>query len=211
MQHLNELILQYGNLFYAITFVWTALEGETFVILAGFAAQKGLLNIYLLFLAAWTGSMVGDQIFFFIGRRYGARILAKTPRLKPKVERAMGWISRYAVAYILIYRFLYGIRNISGIALGLSPVPWRKFALWNVVAAGLWSASFCGFGYMAGKLIKGMGRNKEEALTTWLIHITLGILVVVGLLVAIRYLIIRIQRRMEEPDNMPEKSTKDQD
>ncbi len=35
----NQLIADYGGWFYAITFLWTFLEGETFVIFAGAAAQ----------------------------------------------------------------------------------------------------------------------------------------------------------------------------
>jgi hypothetical protein len=64
MHQIQDLIHQYHDLFYLITFVWTALEGETFIVFAGLAAQKGVLNVWFLFLAAWLGSMCGDQFFF---------------------------------------------------------------------------------------------------------------------------------------------------
>src|SRR5438034_5808268 len=41
--------------FYLIAFIWTFLEGETFVLFAGFAAAQGVLNPALLFVATWLG------------------------------------------------------------------------------------------------------------------------------------------------------------
>ena len=53
---LDRLIAEYGAYTYLIAFVWTFLEGETIVLFAGFAAAQGLLNPFLLLVAAWLGS-----------------------------------------------------------------------------------------------------------------------------------------------------------
>ncbi len=81
MHEILTHIKDYGLWFYPITFIWTALEGESFVIFAGLAAQKGLLNILPLFLSAWSGSFFGDQVVFWIGRQYGTKVLKRMPRL----------------------------------------------------------------------------------------------------------------------------------
>jgi membrane protein DedA with SNARE-associated domain len=147
------LIEKHGDLFYLFTFLWTALEGETFVIFAGLAAQKGMLNFWVLFLSAFCGTFCGDQLFFLTGRKFGVHILDYLPKLKPAVNRSLGWLERHAVAFILAYRFMYGIRNISGVAIGMSPLPWKKFAFWNAVAAFIWAGAFAGFGYLYGDVI----------------------------------------------------------
>ncbi|MDR3449111.1 MAG: DedA family protein [Alphaproteobacteria bacterium] len=141
--------------------MWTALEGETFVIFAGLFAQRGMLNIWLLLLSAWSGTFIGDQIFFLTGRRFGIRILDHLPRLKQPIDRALGWLERHAEVFILAYRFMYGLRNISGIAIGMSHVPWRTFMLWNAIAAWIWAVSFAGFGYMYGDVIARMHHKTE--------------------------------------------------
>jgi len=161
MQDVRLLIQHHGDAFYLITFLWTALEGETFVIFAGLAAQKGMLNVWVLFIAAWLGSFCGDQIFFFTGRRFGVRILDHLPKLKPAVDRSLGWLERHAAAFILAYRFMYGIRNISGVAIGMSKLPWQKFMLWNAIAAFIWAAAFVGFGYLFGDVIAHMHHKTE--------------------------------------------------
>ena len=194
MHDIYLLIQNHGNAFYLITFVWTALEGETFVIFSGLAAQKGMLNIWLLFLAAWIGTFCGDQIFFFAGRRYGGHILNHLPKLKPAIDRSLGWLERHAVAFILAYRFMYGIRNISGIAIGMSRLPWQQFALWNALASFVWAAAFAGFGYLFGNVIAHIP-HKTEVVENSVRQITMTVLDLFLLIICFRMLILWIQKR----------------
>lgn len=194
MQHIHELIHRHGDLFYLITFAWTALEGETFVIFAGLAAQKGALNVWLLFLAAWLGSMCGDQVFFFIGRRFGTRILEHMPKLKPGVERALGWLENYATLFILSYRFMYGLRNVSGVAIGLSHLQWRKFTVLNAIAAFIWAAAFVGFGYLFGGVIAHM-HHKQEVVESSVREIMMSVLGLFAVLLIGKLAMIQWRKR----------------
>jgi membrane protein DedA with SNARE-associated domain len=152
--NVDLLIAEYGALVYAVTFVWTFFEGETFVIFAGAAAQQGKLAFLPLLLAAWFGSFAGDQLWFWLGRNYGARLLAKRPGWKPGVERAMGWLERYDTWFILSFRFVYGVRNFASFAMGLARIHPLRFAGLNFLAAFVWAASFAGFGYLAGQALE---------------------------------------------------------
>ena len=73
---LRDLVYHYG---YLAIFIGPFLEGETILALGGFAAHQGLLQLHLVMLSAFCGSLLGDQLFFFIGRIYGNRILKKWP------------------------------------------------------------------------------------------------------------------------------------
>jgi membrane protein DedA with SNARE-associated domain len=165
MNQIYQLIQNYGDWIYLIAFFWAALEGETFVIFAGLAAQRGYLNIYELIFSVGLGSLMGDQICFWLGRCYGARILHHFPKLEPGVNQAIGWLEKHAVGFILSYRFMYGIRNVSSIAIGMSHLPWQKFALWNAIAAFFWAVAFSNIGYLFGDLIQRIphGEDKLEA------------------------------------------------
>jgi membrane protein DedA with SNARE-associated domain len=196
MQHIHELIHRNGDLFYLITFVWTALEGESFVIFAGLAAQKGALNVWLLFLASWLGSMFGDQMFFLIGRKFGTRILEHMPKLKPGVERALGWLEDYATIFILSYRFMYGLRNVSGVAIGLSHLPWKRFAMLNAVAAFIWAAAFVGFGYLFGGVIAHM-HHKQEVVETSVREIMISVLALFAILLIGKLAMIQWHKRQQ--------------
>ncbi|MEQ8344947.1 MAG: DedA family protein [Sneathiellaceae bacterium] len=150
---LAQLISDYGSLFYVVTFIWVFLEGETFVIFSGALAEQGYLNLWLLIAVAWIGSFCGDQLYFFIGRRYGPRLIARFPRIERGADRALGLLHRYHTGFILSYRFIYGVRNFASFAMGMSEVPWRRFLVLNFVAAGVWAIAFAGSGYVIGRLI----------------------------------------------------------
>jgi membrane protein DedA with SNARE-associated domain len=193
MHQIHELIKNNGDWFYLITFLWTALEGETFVVFAGLAAQKGLLNIWLLFVTAWLGSMCGDQIFFILGRQIGAPIVDHLPKLKPGIEKAICWLEKYAVAFILSYRFMYGLRNVSSIAVGLSHLHWKKFAFLNAIAAFIWAVAFVGFGYLFGDVIAHLP-HKNQVVTDSVRDFMLSVLAMFALIIVIKLVSIRRKR-----------------
>ncbi len=173
-----DLIRDYGDLFYLLVTVWTFLEGETIVLFAGVASREGLLDLGTLIACAWGGSFLGDQLYFAIGRRYGASLLRRTPRLRAGVDKALSLFERYSTGFILTFRFVYGVRNVSSFAMGMSGITWARFAALNFVAAGLWAVSFAGGGYLAGAalqhLLGPLATGVGLGLLAALILVTLG-------------------------------------
>jgi membrane protein DedA with SNARE-associated domain len=171
----RQLIPQYGVWFYLLTFAWTFIEGETFVLFAGYFAAQGLLSAPLLLIAAWLGSFAGDQCYFWIGRRYGLRLLAQRPRWRAGVDAALGWVKRYDKWFILTFRFTYGIRNVSSFALGISGIGWRRFLYFNFLAAFLWACAFVGGGYFCGRAMERMlGEIADQVGKVVLIVVVVG-------------------------------------
>lgn len=152
----HQLIVEHGAWFYLLTFAWTFIEGETFVLVAGFAAAQGALSAPLLLLAAWLGSFAGDQCYFWIGRHFGLRLLTGRPAWRARVDSALAWVKRYDTWFILSFRFIYGVRNIASFALGISGVAWQRFLVLNLVAALVWAATFVGVGYFCGRAAERM-------------------------------------------------------
>src|SRR5262245_35305943 len=74
---LASLLQGYG---YSVVFVGTVLEGETILALAGLAAHRGYLALPWVIAAAAAGGFLGAQIYFFVGRFYGPRVLARFPK-----------------------------------------------------------------------------------------------------------------------------------
>ncbi len=188
MQEILNIIQEYGDVFYVITFLWTAVEGETFVIFAGYAAHLGLLSLPTLILCAWIGSFCGDQVYFFLGRRYGRSLIKRYPKWEPRVARAMDLLHKYNTGFILSFRFIYGVRNVSSFAIGMSEISWARFSILNFIAAGVWAVSFAGTGYLFGAAFKDM-------LGDYALYITLGMLVC---FVTLAWLVISAPERREK-------------
>lgn len=153
---ISQLIAQNGVFFYPIAFVWTFLEGETIILFAGFAAAQGLVDPWLLLGSAWLGSFCGDQCYFWIGRNFGTALLDRFPRWRGGVDMALYWLERYNTGFILSFRFIYGVRNFSSFAMGLSAVNWARFLKLNFLAAGVWAAMFVSVGYFLGHACRAM-------------------------------------------------------
>jgi membrane protein DedA with SNARE-associated domain len=189
---IQRMIEQHGGWFYLITFGWTFVEGETFVIFAASFAAQGLLNPVLLLLCAWLGSFSGDQLYFYIGRRYGGRLLKRYPRWRPGVDAALAFLRKYSTGFVLGFRFTYGVRNFSSFAMGMSGLNWHRFLVLNFTAAGVWAVSFVGAGYILGKTFTSTLHRIADSFGL----VVLGLFAFVGIAV---YLLHRTQRRRMMP------------
>ncbi|HAK35283.1 MAG TPA: DedA family protein, partial [Pantoea sp.] len=112
---INGLITQYG---YLALLIGCIAEGETFTLLGGVAAHEGLLNFVGVVLAAMAGGIIGDELLYWIGRRYGTKILRKLKKHQDKVRKANRLIQRHPSLFVIGVRFMYGFRIIGPIIIG---------------------------------------------------------------------------------------------
>ncbi len=127
------------------------IEGETILLLAGYATQQGMFDLRLVLLLGFVGAFAGDQLWFFLARRHGGQWLARRPDLAAKATNAKRLLERHATLFILSFRFIYGLRNLGAVAVALSDVTTRRFIALNAVAALLWSILVIGAGYVFGE------------------------------------------------------------
>ena len=83
----------------------------------------------LVIFSAFFGSFAGDQIIFFIGRLKGKEFLGKRPSWNARVEKIRHLLERYQTPIILGFRFVYGFRTITPLAIGMSHVKTGAFIL----------------------------------------------------------------------------------
>ena len=145
--NIAEWVQSYG---YAAVAAGTFLEGESVLLVAGAAAARGHLALPVVIAIAAFASFLGDQMYFWVGRRYGTALLTRYPSLQPRAARVNGLLERHHLLVILSIRFLYGLRVAGPIAIGMSRVSWSRFVLLNGLAAILWALLIAGMGYGAG-------------------------------------------------------------
>ena len=171
-QWLIETADTYGSLLYLVVCVWTFLEGETVVLITGALIQSGTVNlsVWLLVLFAFLGSFGGDQAYFYIGRRCGTPLLNRWPTMAKRVDFAFRMLRRHETLFILSFRFIYGIRNISPFVIGMSGIPRVKFLLLNLIAASVWANTFAWGGYYIGEALETyLGESKIFALVALIV------------------------------------------
>ena len=189
---LQHFLQEFG---YLALFLGTFFEGETVLVLAGFLAFRGYMDIKMVMLVAFLGSYAGDQLWYFLGRRHGRKLLARKPRWQTMGDRALGHIRRHPDLWVLGFRFVYGLRTVMPVAIGLSGYPPRRYLLLNGLGALIWSAALGLAAYHFGALLEGiLGNVKKYEL--WV----LGGLILLGVLlwVSRRFKAARVARKAAE-------------
>jgi membrane protein DedA with SNARE-associated domain len=186
MSELESFVQSYG---YGALFLGTLLEGETVLILAGLMAHMGLMKLPLVILVALLGSVLGDQFYFFLGRRKGAALLDRHPLWQRRAEKVQRMMRRYRNGIMLGFRFVYGMRIVTPLLLGMDrTIRIRRFILLNLIGAALWSAVIAAGGYFFGRILKIILKDIE--------HYELALLLVVLLIgIAIRLLAAYREKR----------------
>jgi len=153
---LEELISTYG---YAAIGIGTFLEGETILILGGFSAHRGYLELPWVIVYAFLGTLAGDQLYFYIGRVRGKSLLEKRPAWKSKSEKVFLLMEKYDVWLILGFRFLYGIRTVTPFLIGTGSISSFRFLILNMLGASVWAVVVGTMGYVFGHALEVMIGN----------------------------------------------------
>ena len=156
----TDLVANASGWAYAILFALALLDAlipivpsETSVITAGVVASQGDLNIMLVILFAAAGAFAGDNISYFLGSRYGRRINDRF-FMSDKARERIGWAQRQIEErggeLIVIARFIPGGRTVVTLSAGTLGYPWRRFVLFDAIAASIWACYAALLGYVGG-------------------------------------------------------------
>ena len=181
MDALEAALAQYGPaVLPLVIFAGAFSEGHTLVIAGGFFAHQGLLNVWLAFGSAFAGSFTADQLLFMAGRMFRERPFVVRAAGSSAGQKAFNFIERNPTGYILVFRFIYGLRLASPVALGITKVPAVRFTLLNILGAILWAAVFTGLGFFFGETIqRAFGHSKR--LEHWLIGGSIALVLALAL------------------------------
>lgn len=179
---MEHFLTQYGPIG---VFLGAAFEGQTAVVVGGLLARQRLLPLWLVLACAAAGSGIIDHLLFVAGRRFRSHRLVVRATSQPAFARALRFIERFPVSYILVFRFIFGLRLASPIAVGVSGVPTWRFALLNIAGAVIWAAAFTAAGYVFGETVHTVfGRHAGR----WTLIAAGGLVAVVLVIALVRYL-----------------------
>jgi len=132
------------------------LPGETVLLLASFLAySRHELQLPWIIVVAICAAALGDNLGFFIGDRGGHLFLQRYQRVlgiaQHTLDRGERIFAQYGAATIFFARFIFGLRVIAGPLAGVLRMPWKTFAIFNILGAALWVFVISTIGYKFGK------------------------------------------------------------
>jgi membrane-associated protein len=137
----------------ASTFIGIVVPGEIAVLVGGVIAHTGSLPLWAVVVAASLGAVLGDNVGYQVGHRFGPTMLDRLPKrlvAAGDLDRALDVVRRRGAIAVITGRWVAALRAlIPGVA-GMSEVPMRRFVLANLVGGVTWATAIALIGYGAG-------------------------------------------------------------
>jgi membrane protein DedA with SNARE-associated domain len=159
--HFTELVADASGWAYAIVFLLAFLDvfvpivpSETAVITAGVVAGAGGLSLPVVIVIAAAGAFLGDNTSYLVGHRYGHRATDRffsTGKGAERLDWAEKQLDERGGELIVVGRFIPGGRTVVTLSAGTLHFPWRRFALFDAIAAVGWALYASLLGYFGGK------------------------------------------------------------
>jgi len=176
--------------FMVLTACGMPLPEEVAIVYAGVQSAEGDLAWPMAFAACLVGALVGDVVMYGIGHRFGHSLIRRKPKLAwllhaEREEQFEQAIKRHGFKVMLLARFMVGVRGPAYLAAGAVRVPFRRFVLWDLVAATTVVGTFFAASYYFGRDIARMLQDVEVVVTV----------VVLTVVAVIAYVALRRHRR----------------
>lgn len=131
------LMKQHG---YTILFSWSILEGEMGLLMGGLLCHTGNMWLPIAIFVAGLGGSFGDLIYFYIGRYNKSYVHRNFKGQRRKFALAHLLLQKYGWPIIFAQRYMYGMRTIIPISIGLTRYSGKMFAFINILSAWTWAA-----------------------------------------------------------------------
>ena len=154
------LMREYG---YIILFAWSILEGEMGLIMGGLLCHTGDMWLPIAIFVAGLGGFAGDQIYFYIGRYNKSYVFHKFKGQRRKFALAHLLLKKYGWPIIFAQRYMYGMRTIIPISIGLTRYSAKTYAFINILSAWVWaSVTIVPVWYFGDEILKILEVAKEH-------------------------------------------------
>lgn len=130
------------------------LPGDSLLITAGALASAGKLNLPVILVGVFVAAVAGDQVGYAIGHRAGPALFSRPDSRffkKKHVERAEQYFAERGPRTVVMARFVPVVRTFVPIVAGMSDMPYRTFALYNVLGGLAWGVGVTMIGYALGE------------------------------------------------------------
>lgn len=171
---MESFIQEWG---YIALFLYSFGGGMLAIGIAGVFSSTGDLNILTVIIVAATSNFLGDMFLFYLARNNKAYAKEMMAKYKRKIALSHLMMRKYGKWVIFIQKYLYGIKTLVPLAMGLTKYDMKKFIFFNVLASILWGVVVGGLAYILGQVFLD---SLEE-------YKYLGVVVILSLLAVVFY------------------------
>lgn len=164
---------------YLVVFIFLLLCGtgnplpeDTILIAAGYLAYTEVVDIYYIMVICYIGVVCGDTFLYFIGRKYGQRVIEHSKFLKlipiHRVNKIRCGFHCWGRWMVFFARFLVGFRSPTFLLSGVMKLPFREFVFIDCLSGLISVPLFVGLGYLFGSHVEVIRRDVSKV-KSWMI------------------------------------------
>lgn len=147
---MEELIRDWG---YIALFLYSFGGGFVGLVVAGVLSYAGDLNIVACMIVAGSSNFIGDQFLFYMARTNKSYATETMKKYGRKVALAHLLMRKYGSPVVFLQKYIYGIKTLIPLAMGLTKYSFKKFTVYNAFAAAVWAFVVGGISYLMGEVI----------------------------------------------------------
>ncbi|MEA2019101.1 MAG: DedA family protein [Campylobacterota bacterium] len=147
---MEELIKDWG---YIVLFLYSFGGGFVALVVASILAYGGELNIFIVLVVAGVANFIGDQFLFTIARNNKDQAKKMMQKHRRKIAMAHLLMRKYGSWVIFLQKYIYGIKTLIPLAMGLTKYDYKKFIFFNFFATVVWTLVVGLSAYMLGELV----------------------------------------------------------
>jgi len=147
---LEDLIKDWG---YIALFLYSFGGGFVGLVIAGVLSYAGDLNIVVSMIVAGSSNFLGDQFLFYMARTNKSYANDTMKKYGRKVALAHLLMRRYGSTVVFLQKYVYGIKTLIPLAMGLTKYSFKKFTAYNALAAIAWAIVVGGISYLMGEIV----------------------------------------------------------
>ncbi len=132
-------------------FLYSLGGGFVGILAAGVLSYAGKMDISSSIAIAFVANFIGDMLLFYMSRYQKSDIMTYLHKHRRKLALSHVLMKKYGSWVIFIQKYVYGIKTLIPLAIGLTKYDLKRFTLLNFFASAIW-AVVVGYGsYISGK------------------------------------------------------------
>ncbi|MGB2552619.1 DedA family protein [Campylobacter sp. MOP51] len=154
MQDMLTSLSTYG---YIVLFLYSLGGGMVAIIAAGVLSYAGKMDLSVSIVVATAANTIGDMMLFYVGRYNKQAVMPYLANHKRKLAYSHILMKRHGDKVIFMQKFVYGIKTLVPIAIGLTKYPVVKFGVLNLLASIVWAIALGVGSFYMGEIFMNIG------------------------------------------------------
>lgn len=159
MESILENLDTYG---YIALFLYSLGGGFVGLIAGGVLSSMGHLSLAITLVVAFVANTVGDLILFYLGRFNKKEIMPYLKKHRRKLALSHILMKRYGNKILIFQKFVYGLKTLVPIAVGITKYDYKKFIIFNIIGAIIWTIVFGVGSFLAGDFFRRVADSIGE-------------------------------------------------